>query len=76
MKDVSIIRSVLQQSPCWAELTQEEQVSLVDEGLFVNETLESSPLWETYSDSDQERVFLEAWLSYSTASNLIWMAVN
>lgn len=70
------INALLQMSASWDNLSRCEQNQLIEEGLFVEETLEMVPIWELYSQEERQQIFLEAWSSYAQISNLKWVCNN
>lgn len=72
------ITALLQMSHAWDSLSESERQMLVQEGLFVLETLQSTPeeIWEYASQEKRQQIFLEAWLCYARVSNLNWVPTN
>lgn len=70
------INALLQMSSIWDDISEDEQLQLVREGMFVEETLEKSPIWESCSQERRQQIFIEAWSSYAKISNLKWAYFN
>ncbi|MEK7097974.1 MAG: hypothetical protein AAB906_03950 [Patescibacteria group bacterium] len=70
------ISTLLQMSCSWENLSGCEQIQIVREGMFVEETLEMVPIWELFSQEERQQIFFEAWSIYAKINSLNWIPVN